>query len=318
VVLLSIHWVNDRDHGNPVPGERHRELARRFVREAGIDGLVGTGTHHLHGVEVIDGRPVIYDAGDLVLDWGGSGWMHKSALFRLEVNRSGVRRVEVLPIRLGSSRCSMAKGEDKEDILSRIDVLSRPFGTGFEVERDRAVLKIEPVYVPEEPREVFGEGPRKAELPTANSYPSAVLVDRLADDIEMHNIRFENGIELLGSNIGASAKDGYGVPVVTYWRTTAKVAASYEIYLAVKNLTNKSVRPWRGDHQPGDYMYPTQWWNPGEIVRDSYFMRPHPKTKPGKHVFKFGLIRNKKRVKIVAPEHLAGQTEFDVGVVLIK
>ena len=50
------------------PDERQRLFAERLVREAGIDALLGSHSHKLQGIEVIQGRPIVYDAGNLIQD----------------------------------------------------------------------------------------------------------------------------------------------------------------------------------------------------------------------------------------------------------
>ena len=43
---------------------------RRPLVECGVH-ILGTGPHRTQGVEIIEGRPIIYASGDLLVDFGG-------------------------------------------------------------------------------------------------------------------------------------------------------------------------------------------------------------------------------------------------------
>ena len=60
-----------------------------------------------------------------------------------------------------------------------------------------------------------------------------------------------------------------GLNLRTYWRTEAKLDASYEVFIDIEDPKGRRKRnsKWREVlHQPGDWMYPTTWWKPGAIA----------------------------------------------------
>lgn len=66
LVLLSIHWGgNWRCH---IPGEQQR-FAHRLIDTAGVDVIWGHSSHHPKGIEVYNGRPILYGCGDLISDY---------------------------------------------------------------------------------------------------------------------------------------------------------------------------------------------------------------------------------------------------------
>lgn len=67
VVVASIHW--GENWGYRIP-EDHRTFAHRLI-EAGVDMIHGHSSHHPMGIEVHQGRPVLYGCGDFLNDYEG-------------------------------------------------------------------------------------------------------------------------------------------------------------------------------------------------------------------------------------------------------
>ena len=298
LVFLMIHWgPNGRDK----PPKGHRKLAKRFVREADIDGLLGTSAHVVQGIESIDGRPIIYDAGNLVLDFPDRGrWTHKSAIFTLHADAYGVAKIELEPVRLYHGYTEMAEGERADKTLERIAELSRELGTEVEITGTRAQIEFSRSKRPPEPRQRWDEAPidpEQIELPAAGGPVESVIVDALPPTAKPLQVRFDEGIELLGFEMVESAPLKMGINLRTYWRTEAPIEASYEIFIDIEDPAGRRRRnhAWREViHQPGDWMYPTTWWKPGEIVLDLYHFSRSGKLKaPEECDIYIGLKRGK-------------------------
>lgn len=67
-IVLSIHWGANWDFD--VPPE-HRRFAHRMIDEVGADVVHGHSSHHVKGIEVHAGRPIVYGCGDLLTDYEG-------------------------------------------------------------------------------------------------------------------------------------------------------------------------------------------------------------------------------------------------------
>lgn len=67
-VVASIHWGDNYMWG-VTPAER--AFARRLIDEARVDLVHGHSAHHARGMEVHDGRLVLYGCGDLINDYEG-------------------------------------------------------------------------------------------------------------------------------------------------------------------------------------------------------------------------------------------------------
>ncbi|GLE05594.1 hypothetical protein PINS_up014626 [Pythium insidiosum] len=108
LLVLSIHWgpnwafryTDDLDY------QRCRQLlAHRIVRDLGVDLIYGHSSHHIRGLELFDGKLIIYGAGDLVNDYegfenpGDDAYCKLGALFvvDLDVDTANCRALRLVP-----------------------------------------------------------------------------------------------------------------------------------------------------------------------------------------------------------------------------
>jgi poly-gamma-glutamate capsule biosynthesis protein CapA/YwtB (metallophosphatase superfamily) len=68
LVVLSIHWGSNWEYH--ISAEERR-LAHSLIDDAGIDVIHGHSSHHVKGIEVYRGRPILYGCGDLLTDYEG-------------------------------------------------------------------------------------------------------------------------------------------------------------------------------------------------------------------------------------------------------
>ncbi len=70
VVLLSLHWGSN--WGYAIPADQRR-FAHKLIDQAGIDAIYGHSSHHAKGIEVYQGKLVLYGCGDFLNDYEGIG-----------------------------------------------------------------------------------------------------------------------------------------------------------------------------------------------------------------------------------------------------
>ena len=58
----------------------------------------GSSAHVLQGIEIIDGKPVLYDMGNILFDNHAEGEMARGGLFVLSLDATGVRGVIMHPL----------------------------------------------------------------------------------------------------------------------------------------------------------------------------------------------------------------------------
>ncbi|WP_267162194.1 CapA family protein [Halovenus salina] len=137
LVVASLHWGPNWE---TVPNPIHEEFARWLV-DQGVDVVHGHSAHVLQGVEVYQGRPIIYDAGDFVDDYVSyvdrEGVHNKrSALFEVVVADGQLSELRVLPIRITDERATVADGDAAAWVRETLTERSEPYDTTVE-ERDR-------------------------------------------------------------------------------------------------------------------------------------------------------------------------------------
>jgi poly-gamma-glutamate capsule biosynthesis protein CapA/YwtB (metallophosphatase superfamily) len=128
-ILFSNHW-------GPNMVERPRDIFRRFahaVVDRGADVYYGHSAHVFQGVEIYRGKPVLYDTGDFIDDYAVDERLRndRSFVFRVSVEGGEFRRLELFPVVLSFAQTELATGEEREEILRRMERLSTEFGTRF-------------------------------------------------------------------------------------------------------------------------------------------------------------------------------------------
>ena len=138
VVVAGVHWgKNNRSR----PVRETREFAHTLIA-AGADAVLGSSAHRLQGVEVFRGKPILYDAGNLLFDSHLSGEAARSAVFNLTLTTRGVHRIEVVPISVGYGRVSEASDNLAARVLRRFRLLSAELGTPTRVVGERVWIDL--------------------------------------------------------------------------------------------------------------------------------------------------------------------------------
>ncbi len=138
-VVFSNHW-------GPNMVERPSDIFRRFARaviDRGADVYFGHSAHVFQGVEVYRGKPILYDTGDFIDDYAVDERLRndRSFVFRVSMEGGGFRRLEMFPVALGYARTALADGEEREEILLRMERLSAEMGTAFTRREGALVLE---------------------------------------------------------------------------------------------------------------------------------------------------------------------------------
>lgn len=139
VVVLGLHWgPNMRLRPSP-----RFKLFARAVLECGVDLLWGHSAHIFQGVEVYQGKPILYDTGDFLDDYAVDPLLRndQSLIFLADVDQRGVRELRMVPVRLGYTVVNQAVGQDLEEIADRMRELSAEMSTV--VERTGTVLRVD-------------------------------------------------------------------------------------------------------------------------------------------------------------------------------
>lgn len=104
------------------------------------------------------------------------------------------------------------------------------------------------------------------------------------------NWRFGTSIILLGYTIRPDPPvlDGGGLLHLTlYWTTTKPVSERYVVFNHVVDGSNRKVG--QKDDEPGQGLKPTVYWEPGQVISDTFPLAILPDTRPGTYRLMSGL-----------------------------
>lgn len=134
-VVVSIHWGGN--WGYEVPTEQ-REFAHRLIDSGLVDVIHGHSSHHPKGIEVYQGRPILYGAGDFLNDYEGIGGRQEfrgdlTLMYFLELDPSGaLHRLRLTPMRMRRFRLERPPPDDVDWLLATMDRECRKLGASVE------------------------------------------------------------------------------------------------------------------------------------------------------------------------------------------
>jgi poly-gamma-glutamate capsule biosynthesis protein CapA/YwtB (metallophosphatase superfamily) len=148
--VFSVHWGPNYAWQ---PADEIRDLAHFLIDECGVDIIHGHSSHHVQGVEVYEGKLIIYGCGDFVDDYAVNTSFRNdlSAVWRVTVGERRERgvlqvmRLDIFPAKIDKFRTTVLKKDSEEYawICNKIGQLSRDLGTKIEDEKgDNAQLVV--------------------------------------------------------------------------------------------------------------------------------------------------------------------------------
>jgi hypothetical protein len=118
--------------------------------------------------------------------------------------------------------------------------------------------------------------------------PREVVLDAPPADLGGVQAKFEGGLELLGSEITTRTYERHEVFITTWWRLPGPMPPDLYIFVHI----NKPGFQSPADHVPGDWMYPADRWQAGEILEDrTLFQLPPMVMTPGWYDVNIGVYR---------------------------
>lgn len=276
VVIVAPHWgVNSVQS----PSEQLKKIGHLLI-DLGADAVLGTHSHHFHGVENYKNRPIIYDAGDFLFDSKRRG----IGCFTLDISADGVDKVKFIPLVKRPGQTERAKTNAPE-IQKMFIERCKEFNTPTTALEEGVV-------------EISFEPPRRLKIidNAANVAQEKHLIEPLADARPEWIVdRVPNEATITPQNFGGLKLVGYYVPpecrimteirmlyVETYW--TIDEPTDKNLSLAIKGVPVREcdMPPYGAGqtHEFLDNMFPTNRWKVGVIYRERFgLMAPLPKTR---------------------------------------
>jgi hypothetical protein len=131
------------------------------------------------------------------------------------------------------------------------------------------------------------------------------------------SVTFADAVELVGADFPETVRRPGKVPLDLYFRVKAKVPGSYKIFVHYDGPAAPRVI---GDHDPVNKAFGTNYWLPGEWIRDHYDTDvPLMTTPAGRYTVYIGFWPGGegKRLKVTQGNH-DGQDRVRLGTIEIK
>ncbi|HZV23784.1 MAG TPA: CapA family protein, partial [Luteimonas sp.] len=132
VAVVSLHWGGNWDFDVP---QAQRAFARALIEMAGVDVVHGHSSHHVKGIEVHRGRPILYGCGDFLDDYEGIGGYgafrgELGAMYFVTLDAADGRllALDLVPTRIHRFRIGHARGADRRWLLRTLQRECGRFG----------------------------------------------------------------------------------------------------------------------------------------------------------------------------------------------
>jgi poly-gamma-glutamate synthesis protein (capsule biosynthesis protein) len=143
LVVLSIHW--GPNWGFAIAPE-HRRFARRMIDDAGVHLVHGHSSHHVKGIEVHHGQPILYGCGDLLTDYEGirGNEVYRGDLGLLYLvtfdDAHALHQVEMIPTRMHRFRVTEAGPKEARWLATTLARSGEALGTSVAIHGQRLLL----------------------------------------------------------------------------------------------------------------------------------------------------------------------------------
>lgn len=315
LVVVTPHWgKNWVDEPTP----ERVEVARQII-ELGADAVLGHSSHHIHGVEVWEGKPIVYDMGSLFFDAVGQENLRFSAGWVLDFDQAGFHTLRVHPLLLKSCKVTKANRHALEKIQGWLEERSKALDPDIPIswEGDAMVVQLEPGSAQPpatEPAQVHATGSSHTlPEPYRSRRPQQVLTEPPEWCTGFEPVQLEHGVEVLCWRHAEAVRPRRGFVAEVVLRPTQPLTGRWEgITVGVHQKTGYFFEHL---HPIADGAWIPDKWEEGQIVVDRTLVRP-PELEVGTYDLAFRLVDvldHKKPARIVGAPEGANPTDVPMG-----
>lgn len=140
-LIVSLHWGSN---WGEKPERGHRNFAHTLI-QAGADLVFGHSAHITRGIEIYNGSPILYSAGDFVDDYAVNELERndESAIFFAQVTAGRVRQLSIYPSIIENCQARLPDPVRALKIASRLSRLSHQLGTKIRWSHTKGALHVQ-------------------------------------------------------------------------------------------------------------------------------------------------------------------------------
>lgn len=138
LIIVSLHWgVEDSFEVT----DEQKEFAHKLIDD-GADIILGHHPHKFQGVEIYEGKPIVYSMGNFIFDQNDP-LKQESFIVSIEFAGKKLISLELLPVRtISKTHIIMPKGKDAMELLKRELELCGKLGSKCAIVDDKIVFNI--------------------------------------------------------------------------------------------------------------------------------------------------------------------------------
>jgi poly-gamma-glutamate synthesis protein (capsule biosynthesis protein) len=144
IVIASIHWGGNWEF--EVTREE-RQFAHGLIDTAAVDIVHGHSSHHVKGIELYRGRPIIYGCGDFINDYEGirgyeayRGDLGLMYFADFDAATGDFARLAMVPTRLSKLQVQLARASETAWLRDTLNREGKQFGTRVQLVEDGTLL----------------------------------------------------------------------------------------------------------------------------------------------------------------------------------
>jgi hypothetical protein len=292
LIIVAPHWGPNL---RTSPQRDQRRFGQALIG-AGADAILGTSAHKLHGLEVYEGRPIIHGAGDLLFDFGDG--YDEGGLFSLVLSKRGVEQVWFTPLERQKGRSRVASGRAGAELLQAYRSRSAALGTWVVIQDERAGLDLGDPEPRGTPSQLPPPNPEQKPAPGPSTTAPTDCIASIEQVPSVAPVAM-GPVTFLGARLLESTLSKRGpIWVESFWRAEEPVQGSLRVRVEGRSEVHDAGR-WRAQHEPCDWLWPTDRWQAGTVYRDLLGIRPPDKLGEGRFAIELGLVNDQGRA--VAP-----------------
>ncbi len=146
VAVVSLHWGGN--WGYDIPSDQ-QTFAHQLIDIGGVDIVYGHSSHHVKGMEVYQGKLILYGCGDFIDDYEGIRGYEVyrpdlSLMYFVTIDEvTGIlQTLQMVPMQIRHFRLNHAERADAIWLFETLQREGYPFGSSLRIEDDNTLLLV--------------------------------------------------------------------------------------------------------------------------------------------------------------------------------
>lgn len=144
IIVVSIHWGGNWGY---TISDEYADFAHQLIDNAQVDMIHSHSSHHPRGLEVYQGKLILYGCGDFINDYEGiSGYeafrsdLTLMYLPRIDPKNGRLTNLEFIPMQIKHFRLHRATPQDSRWVKDMLNQSSEPWSTHITLKHDNRLL----------------------------------------------------------------------------------------------------------------------------------------------------------------------------------